>query len=56
MNLPNADTNFSRNQFSDNFSTKIDGGVLVYYVSASPGKITAFKPVSHAVQAYYAAF
>ncbi|KAF2729879.1 hypothetical protein EJ04DRAFT_501527 [Polyplosphaeria fusca] len=32
------------NQFSDNFSTKIDGGVLVYYVSAAPGKVTAFKP------------
>lgn len=33
-------------QFNDDFSTKIDGGVLVYYVSAQPGKITAFKPVS----------
>jgi hypothetical protein len=32
-------------QFNDNFSTKTDGGVLVYYVSAQPGKITAFKPV-----------
>jgi hypothetical protein len=32
------------NQFSDDFSTKIGGGVLVYYVSAQPGKITAFKP------------
>ncbi|KAF2114297.1 hypothetical protein BDV96DRAFT_547345 [Lophiotrema nucula] len=31
-------------QFSDDYSTKIDGGVLVYYVSAQPGKITAFKP------------
>ncbi len=31
-------------QFSDRFSTQIDGGVLVYYVSAQPGKITAFKP------------
>jgi hypothetical protein len=31
-------------QFNDDFSTKIDGGVLVYYVSAQPGKITAFKP------------
>jgi hypothetical protein len=34
------------NQFGDTFSTKIDGGVLVYYVSAQPGKITAFRPVS----------
>jgi hypothetical protein len=34
------------NQFSDNFSTQIDGGILVYYVSAQPGKVTAFKPVS----------
>jgi hypothetical protein len=34
------------NQFSDSFSTQIDGGVLVYYVSAQPGKVTAFKPVS----------
>lgn len=33
-------------QFGDQFSTKIAGGILVYYVSASPGKITAFKPVS----------
>jgi hypothetical protein len=31
-------------QFNDNFSTKTDGGILVYYVSAAPGKITAFKP------------
>ncbi|KAH8900242.1 hypothetical protein GQ53DRAFT_869639 [Thozetella sp. PMI_491] len=31
-------------QFSDRFSTQIGGGVLVYYVSAQPGKITAFKP------------
>ncbi|KAI0856827.1 hypothetical protein F4860DRAFT_506475 [Xylaria cubensis] len=31
-------------QFNDNFSTQIGGGVLVYYVSAQPGKITAFKP------------
>jgi hypothetical protein len=31
-------------QFSDQFSTQIGGGVLVYYVSAQPGKITAFKP------------
>lgn len=31
-------------QFNDDFSTKIDGGILVYYVSAEPGKITAFKP------------
>jgi hypothetical protein len=31
-------------QFNDQFSTKIAGGILVYYVSASPGKITAFKP------------
>jgi hypothetical protein len=35
----------SRNQFGDTFSTKIAGGILVYYVSAQPGKITAFKPV-----------
>jgi hypothetical protein len=34
------------NQFSDNFSTQIDGGVLVYYVSAQPGNVTAFKPVN----------
>ncbi len=33
-------------QFNDKFSTQIGGGVLVYYVSAQPGKITAFKPVS----------
>jgi hypothetical protein len=33
-------------QFGDTFSNKIEGGVLVYYVSAQPGKITAFKPVS----------
>lgn len=33
-------------QFNDQFSTQINGGVLVYYVSADPGKITAFKPVS----------
>ncbi|OAK98463.1 hypothetical protein IQ06DRAFT_357570 [Phaeosphaeriaceae sp. SRC1lsM3a] len=32
------------NQFSDNFSTQIGGGILVYYVSAAPGKVTAFKP------------
>ncbi|KAL5318248.1 hypothetical protein ACEPPN_013307 [Leptodophora sp. 'Broadleaf-Isolate-01'] len=31
-------------QFNDDFSTKIDGGILIYYVSAQPGKITAFKP------------
>jgi hypothetical protein len=31
-------------QFGDNFSNQIAGGVLVYYVSAQPGKITAFKP------------
>ncbi|KAF2685437.1 hypothetical protein K458DRAFT_300665 [Lentithecium fluviatile CBS 122367] len=31
-------------QFNDNFSTKTDGGILVYYVSAQPGKVTAFKP------------
>lgn len=35
----------SRYQFNDNFSTQTAGGVLVYYVSAQPGKITAFKPV-----------
>ncbi len=33
-------------QFNDKFSTQTNGGVLVYYVSAQPGKITAFKPVS----------
>lgn len=38
-------TSLSRRQFNDDFSTKIGGGVLVYYVSAQPGKITAFKPV-----------
>jgi hypothetical protein len=32
-------------QFSDKFSNQIGGGVLVYYVSAQPGSITAFKPV-----------
>lgn len=31
-------------QFNDKFSNQINGGVLVYYVSAAPGKITAFKP------------
>ncbi|TAQ88826.1 hypothetical protein B7494_g2843 [Chlorociboria aeruginascens] len=31
-------------QFNDNFSTQIGGGTLVYYVSAQPGSITAFKP------------
>lgn len=31
-------------QFNDNFSTKTAGGILVYYVSAQPGSITAFKP------------
>jgi hypothetical protein len=31
-------------QFNDRFSTQIAGGILVYYVSAQPGKITAFKP------------
>jgi hypothetical protein len=31
-------------QFGDTFSNQIKGGVLVYYVSAQPGKITAFKP------------
>ncbi|KAI1852598.1 hypothetical protein JX265_003080 [Neoarthrinium moseri] len=31
-------------QFNDDYSTKIGGGILVYYVSAQPGKITAFKP------------
>jgi len=31
-------------QFNDDFSTKIDGGILVYYVSAQPGKVQAFKP------------
>jgi hypothetical protein len=33
-------------QFNDRFSTQTQGGILVYYVSAQPGKITAFKPVS----------
>lgn len=32
-------------QFNDQFSTQTDGGILVYYVSASPGDITAFQPV-----------
>lgn len=32
-------------QFNDHFSTQTDGGILVYYVSASPGDITAFQPV-----------
>ncbi|KAI0162803.1 hypothetical protein BJ166DRAFT_524593 [Pestalotiopsis sp. NC0098] len=31
-------------QFSDTFSNKMADGILVYYVSAQPGKITAFKP------------
>lgn len=31
-------------QFNDRFSTQTAGGILVYYVSADPGKITAFKP------------
>lgn len=35
-----------RLQFNDNFSNQMKGGVLVYYVSAQPGSITAFKPVS----------
>jgi hypothetical protein len=33
-------------QFNDQTSTLTKGGVLVYYVSYAPGKITAFKPVS----------
>ena len=33
-------------QFNDRTSTQTDGGILVYYVSYAPGKITAFKPVS----------
>jgi hypothetical protein len=41
-----ADLTFPlRYQFNDNFSTQTAGGILVYYVSAQPGKITAFKPV-----------
>ncbi|KAM7186757.1 protein of unknown function (DUF1996) domain containing protein [Naviculisporaceae sp. PSN 640] len=31
-------------QFNDRFSTQTQGGILVYYVSAQPGSITAFKP------------
>jgi hypothetical protein len=31
-------------QFNDRFSTQTSGGILVYYVSPQPGKITAFKP------------
>ncbi|KAK0660794.1 hypothetical protein QBC41DRAFT_307591 [Cercophora samala] len=31
-------------QFNDRFSTQINGGILIYYVSAQPGRITAFKP------------
>jgi hypothetical protein len=31
-------------QFNDRFSTQTNGGILVYYVSAQPGKVTAFKP------------
>ncbi|KAI0388047.1 hypothetical protein F5Y04DRAFT_274902 [Hypomontagnella monticulosa] len=31
-------------QFNDQFSTQTAGGILVYYVSAQPGQITAFKP------------
>lgn len=31
-------------QFNDQFSTQTQGGILVYYVSAQPGQITAFQP------------
>ncbi|KAF2477148.1 uncharacterized protein BDR25DRAFT_339158 [Lindgomyces ingoldianus] len=31
-------------QFNDKFSNTMKDGILVYYVSAQPGKITAFKP------------
>ncbi|KAH8205312.1 hypothetical protein TruAng_000559 [Truncatella angustata] len=31
-------------QFSDTYSNKMADGILVYYVSAQPGSITAFKP------------
>ncbi|CAG8950039.1 hypothetical protein HYFRA_00008271 [Hymenoscyphus fraxineus] len=31
-------------QFNDRFSNTMKDGVLVYYVSAKPGSITAFKP------------
>jgi hypothetical protein len=31
-------------QFGDTYSNQMQNGVLVYYVSAAPGKITAFKP------------
>lgn len=34
-------------QFNDRFSTQTQGGILVYYVSAQPGSITAFKPVCY---------
>jgi hypothetical protein len=33
-------------QFNDRFSTQTQGGILVYYVSAEPGRVTAFKHVS----------
>ena len=36
-------------QFGDKYSNQIGGGILVYYVSAQPGKITAFKPVSKCI-------
>ncbi|KAG9229320.1 hypothetical protein BJ875DRAFT_387596 [Amylocarpus encephaloides] len=31
-------------QFGDNFSNQMKNGILVYYASADPGRITAFKP------------
>jgi hypothetical protein len=32
--------------FGDQFTTETKGGFVVYYVSPSPGGVTAFKPVS----------
>jgi hypothetical protein len=34
-----------RFQFNDRYSTQTQGGILVYYVSDQPGRVTAFKPV-----------
>ncbi|KAL2268797.1 hypothetical protein VTJ83DRAFT_3643 [Remersonia thermophila] len=31
-------------QFNDRYSTQTQGGILVYYVSDQPGRVTAFKP------------
>ncbi len=31
--------------FGDKFTTQTSGGITVYYISPSKGKVTAFKPV-----------